>query len=236
MNFKNISAFKLYFKEYWTFFLLPILIFIFYFSILNFGYVHFEDNNVIIHNSKMLQETSAFAKVLTSDVNFGNTSNAFRPLQNLTFWIDTQLFGFNPFGYHLTNLLLHIICSLMIMKYTFLISKKRSASFLIASVFAIHPFSMMTIAWIPGRGDLLLLLFGTMFLIGIQHLNHKSSHKNLLLIALSLFLALLSNETAYVLVPLAVLLTFIRKIKWEKNQFFKFSISFSSLSICSFFI
>lgn len=225
MNFKKCPPFTAFIKEYWTFLLLPVLTFFFYISILNFDYVHFDEDNIIINNAKLLTGTSSITKVLTSDVFLGKNSAGYRPLQNLSFWIDSQLFGVKPFGYHLTNLILHVICSLLIMQLLYWIGKSRKASFLAASVFAMHPFAMMTIAWIPARGDLLLVLFSSIFLISVLRFNEKKDKYSILMASIFLFLALLSKETAFILIPLSFLLLFINKFRWDNIQLLKFSIA-----------
>jgi hypothetical protein len=84
------------------------------------------------------------------------------PATNTTFWIEWQLWGMHPAGYHVTNLILHIVESLLI----WLILRKLSipGAFLAAVVFAVHPINVESVAWIAERKDLTAMLF---FLLSI---------------------------------------------------------------------
>jgi tetratricopeptide (TPR) repeat protein len=84
------------------------------------------------------------------------------PATNTTFWIEWRLWGMHPAGYHVTNLILHIVESLLI----WLILRKLSmpGAFLAALVFAVHPVNVESVAWIAQRKDLTAMLF---FLLSI---------------------------------------------------------------------
>jgi tetratricopeptide (TPR) repeat protein len=81
------------------------------------------------------------------------------PLTWLSLMADSQIFGGSPSGYHLTNLLLHIINTLLLF---FFLSKATSnlwQSGFAASLFALHPLHVESVAWIAQRKDVLSTLF-----------------------------------------------------------------------------
>ncbi len=84
------------------------------------------------------------------------------PVTNTTFWIEWRLWGMNSTGYHVTNLILHIIESLLI----WLILRKLSipGDFLAAMLFAVHPVNVKSVAWIAQRKNMVAMLF---FLLSI---------------------------------------------------------------------
>jgi protein O-mannosyl-transferase len=84
------------------------------------------------------------------------------PMTYSTFWGEWRLWGMNPIGYHVTNLFLHIITSLLI----WLILRKLSipGAFFAAMIFLIHPVNVESVAWIAQRKNLLAMLF---FLLAI---------------------------------------------------------------------
>jgi tetratricopeptide (TPR) repeat protein len=98
----------------------------------------------------------------------------YRPLTWATFGFDYILWGMNPFGYHLTSLLLHGFSALLFYFLTLrLLSLSRSSSVAAASedvspriaagfaalVFSIHPLRVEPVAWLSARNHLLAALF-----------------------------------------------------------------------------
>ena len=84
------------------------------------------------------------------------------PVSNTTLWIEWRLWGMNPAGYRVTNLLLHIFESLLI----WVILRKLSipGAFFAALIFAVHPVNVEAVVWIAQRKDMLAFLF---FLLSI---------------------------------------------------------------------
>ena len=81
------------------------------------------------------------------------------PVTWLSYMLDCELFGLEPFWPHLENLLLHILNTLLL----FWILKSMTGAFwrsaFVAAVFAIHPTHVESVAWIAERKDLLCGLF-----------------------------------------------------------------------------
>ena len=88
------------------------------------------------------------------------TKGQYRPLRTLTFSLDYSLWGLNPKGYHLTNLLIHTLNVILIYFLILLLpGSNRGLSFLCALFFAAHPIHTESITWIKNRSDLLSLFF-----------------------------------------------------------------------------
>jgi hypothetical protein len=81
------------------------------------------------------------------------------PLSWISLLIDRQLFGMNAGGYHLTNMLLHILTTWCLFAALSRLTKSIDRSFLVACLFAIHPLHVEPVAWVTGRWELVAGLF-----------------------------------------------------------------------------
>lgn len=94
-----------------------------------------------------------------SDGIWNEQTNELRPFSALAFILDARVWGTNPAGYHLTNLLLHFACAVLVMLIAFEALGRIWWRGLAAGVlFAVHPVQARAVAWITGRVDLLSAL------------------------------------------------------------------------------
>jgi tetratricopeptide (TPR) repeat protein len=81
------------------------------------------------------------------------------PLTWLSHMLDCQLFGAKPGWHHLTNLLLHIINTLLLFSVLKRMTGALWASGFVAAAFALHPQHVESVAWISERKDVLSTVF-----------------------------------------------------------------------------
>ena len=79
------------------------------------------------------------------------------PLLYSTFWLEHKLWGLNPIGYHIANMFLHGMVTLML--WRLLVRFAVPAAWLAAAIFALHPVHVESVVWVIGRKDLLASLF-----------------------------------------------------------------------------
>jgi protein O-mannosyl-transferase len=128
-------------------------------------------------------------------------SKVFRPLTFATFAINWIVAGYQPFGYHLENLLLQAaVVILLLMVLRRLLEGYANLEFICfaaALLFAGHPLHTEAVSSIVGRSE--LLAAGFLLAAWLFHLQDRY-----VLALLSFALALLSKESAIGLLPLAL--------------------------------
>jgi len=92
-------------------------------------------------------------------------SNFYRPLLMASFAMDYRSWGMEAFGYHLTNIFLHLSNALLVYWLVWLVSGRRTVSFIAALLFAAHPVHTEAVTYISGRGDPLAAFFSLVSMI-----------------------------------------------------------------------
>ncbi len=180
-----------------------------YLPSLNNGFV--QDDDVLIVSNRFTHSWENFSKVFTKEyLNLSDHFNprnvmgsgelSYRPVVTISYFFDYALWKTNPRGYHLTNLLLHLLNVSLVFVLGWQLLKNRYAAFFTALIFALHPVNTESVVVINFREDLLALLFIMIaFIFFIK--KDASGGKNAVWPLLShgaFFLALFSKEVAVV--------------------------------------
>src|SRR5205814_1877512 len=80
-------------------------------------------------------------------------SSFFRPLIALSFFLDVKLWGLTPAGFHLTNVLAHVLVSLGVLRLAARVTGSEVGALSAGLLFAIHPAHSESVAFISGRTD-----------------------------------------------------------------------------------
>jgi tetratricopeptide (TPR) repeat protein len=73
--------------------------------------------------------------------------------------LDCQLYGLQPWGHHLTNILLHAAAAILLFLALRSLTSDPWASLFVAAIFAVHPLRVESVAWISERKDVLSGVF-----------------------------------------------------------------------------
>ncbi|MDD3875684.1 MAG: tetratricopeptide repeat protein [Bacteroidales bacterium] len=194
------------------------------------------DDETYIHDNPYIKDLSAAGiKNIFSNAYFGN----YHPFTTLSYAIEYKYFGLNPKIFHFTNLLLHLLNTLMVFVLFKLISKRVEIPLITALLFALHPMHVESVAWISERKDVLYTFFFLGSLIFyLKHLQSKSGHVKYLVYAFLLFIAsLMSKSAAVTLSPVLLLMAFYINKKISVKDiistlpFFALSILFGLIAI-----
>ncbi|CAD77584.1 MAG TPA: tetratricopeptide repeat protein [Rhodopirellula baltica] len=79
------------------------------------------------------------------------------PIVHSSFWIENHLWGLNPMGYHLVNVIVHCISALLLWRVLSRFSVP--GAYVAALLFAVHPMHVESVAWITERKNVLSGLF-----------------------------------------------------------------------------
>lgn len=110
------------------------------------------DDDLLLTDNSLVKAPDGLSRIW-----FTREAIDYWPVTNSSFWFQWRLWGMDPTGYRITNLVLHIADSLLI----WLLLKRLSipGSFLAALLFAVHPVNVESVAWIAQHKNLLSLLF-----------------------------------------------------------------------------
>jgi protein O-mannosyl-transferase len=172
------------------------------------------------------------------------------PLTWLSLMLDYNLYGLNAGGFHLTNLILHILSTLLLFWLFCRMTGAVWKSAFVAALFALHPLHVESVAWIAERKDVLSVFFWTLTLCLYVFYVEKPVIKRYLLVLFCFLFALMSKSIVVTLPVIMLLLDYwpLKRLQfnnagnnlaavetgkkfswllWEKTPFFIFSAVFS---------
>jgi protein O-mannosyl-transferase len=86
------------------------------------------------------------------------------PLTLLSHMADCELFGLNPWGHHLTSVLLHALNAALVFVLLQQLTGAKLRSLFVAALFSVHPLRVESVVWVAERKDLLSGFFGLLAL------------------------------------------------------------------------
>jgi lipoprotein NlpI len=217
-----------------VYFALAVSALLVFWQVRNFDFINYDDSVYVYENPHVLNGLTADNVIWAFTTGF---ASFWHPLTWLSLMLDCQLFGPGPGGFHLVNLLLHIVNTLLL----FTVLKKMTGSLwpsaFVAALFALHPFHVESVAWVAERKDVLSAFFWLLAMLAYVQYVKKPGAARYLLVLLIFALGLMAKPMLVTLPFVFLLLDywpFQRKISWrllvEKIPFIVLSIVSSAIA------
>ena len=156
------------------------------------------DDGVMVHANPLIKSSTGLFKFW-----YSTKLLDYFPLTNSLLWVQWRLFGDQPAGYHIVNILLHGLCAAALWRV--LLRLKVPGAFVAAAIFAVHPVGVASAAWISETKNTLSLLLGALAVLNYLHFEEKPAQRRWYVISLILFLLALLAKTSVVMIPVAIL-------------------------------
>lgn len=174
------------------------------------------DDDAYVTENPLLTESDGLWRTWFST----NQPSQYFPLVYTTFRLEHSIWGLNPHGYHITNILLHAANAILV--WILLRRLSVPGAWVAAAVFALHPVHVESVAWITERKNVLMTLF---FLLSIlkwlQFVEESQTRRAWRFYVLSLLfyaLALFSKTTACTMPAALILILWIKHIPLKAKR------------------
>ena len=178
---------------------LVLLVAISFFPAFQAGFVW---DDVVFAEEPVVQSASGLKNIWFSPADLKEEGH-YWPVTYTTFWLEHKLWGLNPLGYHVVNVLLHLANVLLL--WRLLGRLPVPGAWIAAAVYAVHPLHVESVVWVIERKDVLSGLFYlTSVLAYIRFVETRRWSGYTL--ALALFVAGLLTKSVVVTLPAALLI------------------------------
>jgi len=133
---------------------ITVLLLAVYGNTLNHSFV-WDDHDIIVDNPQLEKLTNIPSLFLSED-RIEGSSGYYRPLTYVSFALDRAVWGLNPVGFNITNLLLHILVALLFYQVVSILFKNNNLALVATLIFSLHPIACETINFHSGGRNTLL--------------------------------------------------------------------------------
>lgn len=144
-----------------------------YWQVKDFDFIHYDDYPYVVENT-YVNSGVTLSGIIWAFTGFYESN--WYPLTWLSHMIDVELYGLDPAGHHVTNMLFHLCNSLLLFLLLILSTQQKISAFLVAMLFAIHPMHIESVAWVAERKDVLSTFFFLLtlfFYVAHAHAHHR---------------------------------------------------------------
>lgn len=182
--------------------LIGIAVIILYGQVAGHEYVLYDDKQYIYQNT-MVQQGLTPGSIQWAFTTF--YASNWHPVTWISHMLDFELFGLDPSGPHLVNVLFHALNVFLLFTVLRAMTGSTWHGFAVAALFAIHPIHVESVAWLAERKDVLSLFFGLLTVWSYIRFIRKPAITTYLPVAIFFALGLMSKPMLVTL-PLLLLL------------------------------
>jgi tetratricopeptide (TPR) repeat protein len=168
----------------------------------NFDFINYDDDLYVFQNPRVL-EGLTFKSILWS-LTAIEASN-WHPLTWISHMTDIQIFGLNAGRHHITSVVFHILNAVLLLSCLNTMTGEFWKSSFVATLFALHPLHVESVAWIAERKDVLSTFFCFLALLSYAHYCQKKNRQQYLL-SLFFFICALMAKPMVVTLPFVFLI------------------------------
>lgn len=138
------------------------------------------------------------------------------PMTATVFWIQWRVWGDNPMPYHIMNIVLHCISAMLLWRVLLRLNLGAFGSFLGATLFAVHPVTVESVAWISELKNTLSVMFSILALWAYLRFEDENARRWYVLALPAAFAGMLAKSSV-VMLPI-ILLIYVWWRRWRLNR------------------
>ncbi|MDD3877439.1 MAG: tetratricopeptide repeat protein [Bacteroidales bacterium] len=178
------------------------------------NFIYYDDDVYVLENSIIKDfSVKGIITIFTSFYYYG-----YIPITLFTYALEYFLWDNLPYPYLITNLLFHLINTILVYRFIYAVSKKSGTALIASLFFAIHPLHVESVVWIAERKDLLYALFYLLASISyIKYLTNNYKLRYLFYTLLLITISMLSKPAGVTFPALLLLLDYYFKREINKK-------------------
>jgi protein O-mannosyl-transferase len=156
----------------------------------------YDDHHTVVENASIAHVTDIRAIV------FGALT---RPIVNGSYAIDRAMWGATPLGFHVTNVLLHMLNVVLLFQLARRFGKDDFTAFAAAALFAVHPMMTEAVGYISGRSEVLCATFFMLALMSGRKWIADPAYMKWAVLTVGLWCAALATKESAAMFPFVFL-------------------------------